>query len=325
MSDEELEPTPPAPNLAIGVDIGGTSIKFAVVDLDKGKTLKDTSCPTPNARADEIAGLVGRYVNVLVHSYPDIAAVGMGVPGAMNPDRTLVQYPPNFTQWTEEPFAEMVASKLVTIDHVVMDNDAKCAAIAEMHFGAAKNERFFMLATLGTGVGGAIVTNGEIFRGAFGGAGEFGHVIVDCNGPASLSGIHGVLEGFIGQRYLSERAIEKLGKYKKETPLRAFISTGLLDPKQISEAAHAGDAFSKDVLAEAGKYLGIAMATVASLLDIRLFIVSGGVAQAGDLLLDPAREALRANVLEQQRASVEIRPAKLGTRAGVVGAAFLTL
>lgn len=324
MTDEEIEQIQPVPNLAIGIDIGGTSIKCAVVDLDKGRTLKETSCLTPNADADTIADLVARYANVLVHSYPDIIAVGMGVPGAMNAERTIVQYPPNFTHWRSEPFAEMVASKLVTIDRVVMDNDAKCAALAEMNFGAAKGEAFFLLATLGTGVGGAIVTNGEIFRGAFGGAGEFGHVIVDCNGPISLSGIPGVLEGYIGQRYLSERTIEKLTKYKKETLLRQCIGTGLLDPKQIAEAATAGDQFSIDILSEAGKYLGIAMATVASLLDIRLFIVSGGVAQAGNLLLDSAREALQTNVLEQQRASVEIRPAKLGTKAGVIGAALLT-
>jgi glucokinase len=322
---EEVEQSAPAQNLAIGVDIGGTSIKFAVVDLDKGKTLKDTSCPTPNAPADEIAALVARYINVLVHSYPDIAAVGMGVPGAMNPERTLVQYPPNFTHWTTEPFAEMVAAKLVTIDTVKMDNDAKCAARAEMHFGSAKNEKFFLNVTLGTGVGGAIVSDGEIYRGAFGGAGEFGHVIVDCNGPVSLSGIRGVLEGYIGQRYLSEHTIAKLAKYKKETPLRALATSGPLEPKQIAEAAAAGDAFSIEVLAEAGKYLGVAMATVASLLDIRLFVVSGGVAQAGDLLLGPAREALRENVLEQQRASVEIRASKLGTKAGVIGAALLTV
>src|ERR1043165_128261 len=202
---------------AIGVDVGGTSIKFAVVDLEKGKVLKETSCPTPNASSDEIAALVARHCNVLVHSYPDLLRVGIGVPGAMNPERTIVHYPPNFPKWTEEPFADLVASKLQTIDAVMMDNDAKCAALAEMHFGAAKDEKFFLLATLGTGVGGAIVSNGEIYRGAFGGAGEFGHVIIDHNGPISLSGIRGVLEGYIGQRYLSERTLEKLASSKTQS------------------------------------------------------------------------------------------------------------
>jgi glucokinase len=313
------------PNIpVIGVDIGGTSIKFAVVDLEKGKVLKETSCSTPNGSADEIASLVARHTNVLLHSYPDITEVGLGVPGSMNEERTLVHYPPNFTKWTVEPFAEMVASKLAIIDKVVMDNDAKAAALAEMHYGAAVGEKYFLMATLGTGVGGAIVCDGKIFRGATGGAGEFGHVIIDHNGPMSLSGIPGVLEGYIGQRYLSNRAIERLAKSKKESSLRALAANGELEPKHLSAAAEEGDAIAIELLAEAGKYLGVAMATVTSLLDIRLFIVSGGVSQAGNFLLEPARKALHDHVLEHQRGWVEIRTAKLGIRAGVVGAALLT-
>ena len=307
----------------IGVDIGGTSIKFAVVDITNGKVLKETSCPTPNGTAKEVAALVARYANVLIHSYNHITRVGIGVPGAMNATRTIVNYPPNFTKWTSERFAEMVADELPIVEHVAMDNDAKCAALAEMYFGAAKNENFFLLATLGTGVGGAIVSNGEIFRGAFGGAGEFGHVMIDMNGHESLSGIRGVLEAYIGQRYLSERTLEKLSSGKIKSSLRSFLASRNLEPKDIADAAANGDEFAREVLAEAGGYLGTAMGTVATLLDIRLFIVTGGVAQAGDLLLDPARTALREHVLAHQRDSVEIRQAKLGIKAGVIGAAML--
>ena len=313
-----------APNLAIGVDIGGTSIKFAVVDLEKGKVLKETSCTTPNVSANDIASLVVKNINVLIHQYPDLSRIGLGVPGAMNAERTVVQYPPNFTLWKEEPLAEMIAAKLPIVDLVRMDNDAKCAATAEMRFGSAKNEKFFLLATLGTGVGGALVSNGEIYRGAFGGAGEFGHVIVDLNGVSSPSGVRGCLEAYIGQRFLSERTLDALSKSKQPSSLRKFIAGKILEPKDITEAAQEGDKFAIEVLADAGRYLGCAMATVANLLDIRLFLVAGGVAQAGDLLLEPARAALRENVLEQMRSSVEIRPAKLGTKAGVIGAALLT-
>ncbi|HYM19979.1 MAG TPA: ROK family protein [Candidatus Kapabacteria bacterium] len=308
---------------AIGIDIGGTTIKLAVVNLSNGKILKELSYPTPNVSAKEVAALVARYANVLIHSYTDVTHVGIGVPGSMNADRTVVNYPPNFTKWTSERFSEMVAAELPIVEHVIMDNDAKCAAIAEMQFGSAKNEQFFLLATLGTGVGGAIVSNGEIYRGAFGGAGEFGHVIIDMNGPESLSGIRGVLEAYIGQKYLSDRTLEKLLAGKRQSSLRTFLVSHSLEPKDISDAAIAGDEFAKEVLAESGRYLGIAMASVATLLDIRLFIVTGGVAQAGDLLLEPARIALRENVLAHQRDSVEIRQGKLGTKAGVVGAALL--
>jgi len=323
-----LDPTPetknPQPNLAVGVDIGGTSIKLGVVNLEKGKIIRETSFKTPNTTAIETAEILARHVNVLIHQYPDITSIGIGVPGAVNPERTLVQYPPNFPKWEIEPFAQYVKDALPISELVAMDNDAKAAALAEQKFGAAKNENYFLLATLGTGVGGAIVADGKIFRGAFGGAGEFGHIMINYEGPESLSGIRGVLEAYLGQKYLSEHTLDKLRDGKIKSSLRTFLPSANLEPKDIYEAAQAGDKFALEVLSEAGMILGIGFASVATLLDIRLFIVSGGVAQAGDLLLNPAREALRKNVLAHQRDSVEIRPAKLMTSAGIIGAALLT-
>lgn len=318
------KPETPPPDLAIGIDIGGTSIKLGVVNLDKGKILRESFFTTPNATAGDTAAILARHVNVLIHQYPDITSIGIGVPGAMNMERTLLHYPPNFPKWEIEPFAEYVKEALPISEVVVMDNDAKAAALAEQKFGSGKNEQFFLLATLGTGIGGAIIADGKIFRGAYGGAGEFGHIMIDYHGPESNSGIKGCLEAYLGQKYLSLQTIEKLRAGKMKSSLRTFLPTGSLEPKDIYEAAQAGDGFAKEVLSEAGKILGIGFATVAVLLDIRLFLVSGGVAQAGDLILAPAREALKANSLPHQRDSVEIRPAKLGTKAGIIGAALLT-
>lgn len=314
----------PAPDLVIGVDIGGTSIKLGAVNLEKGKVLRESSFTTPNATARDTATLIARHVNVLIHQYPDITSIGIGVPGAMNMDRTLVQYPPNFPKWEVEPLADYLKEALPIVETVVMDNDAKAAALAELKFGAAKDEKFFLYATLGTGVGGAIIADGKIFRGAFGGAGEFGHIMINYEGPESNSGIRGCLEAYLGQKYLSSQTIEKLRSSKKASALRSFLPSGSLEPKDIYEAAQAGDSFAKEVLSEAGKILGIGFASVATLLDIRLFIVSGGIAQAGDLLLDSAREALKENSLAHQKDTVEIRQSKLGTKAGIIGAALLT-
>ncbi len=318
------ETRPPAPDLAIGIDIGGTSVKLGVVDLLKGKILRETSFKTPDVTAKDMAALLARHIHVLIHQHSEITAIGIGVPGAMNLERTLVQYPPNFPKWEVEPLAEFVKEVVPIAETVVMDNDAKVAALAEQKFGAAKDEQFFLLATLGTGVGGAIIADGKIFRGAYGGAGEFGHIMIDYNGPESNSGIRGCLEAYMGQKYLSSQAIEKIKLSKKPSVLRSFLPNGNLEPKDIFEAAGSGDEFAKEVLADAGMILGIGFASVATLLDIRLFLVTGGVAQAGDLLLDSAREALRKNVLEHQRSTVEIRPAKLVTTAGIIGAALLT-
>src|SRR5438477_12769431 len=117
-------PTPdtPNPSLAIGVDIGGTSIKLGVVDTAKGKVLRETSFKTPNATARDTADILARHVNVLIHQYPDITSIGIGVPGAMNVERTLVQYPPNFPKWEVEPFAEYVKEAVATSELVAMDN-----------------------------------------------------------------------------------------------------------------------------------------------------------------------------------------------------------
>ncbi|MDP4219158.1 MAG: ROK family protein [Bacteroidota bacterium] len=324
MTEATPDTRSPKPDLAIGVDIGGTSTKLGVVDLSKGKILRETSFTTPNSTALDMAALLARHINVLIHQYPDITSIGIGVPGAMNADRTLVQNPPNFPKWEVEPLTEYVKAAVPISELVVMDNDAKVAALAEQRFGAAKNEQFFLLATLGTGVGGAIIADGKIFRGAFGGAGEFGHIMIDYNGPESNSGIRGCLEAYLGQKYLSAQTVEKLKASKKASSLRSFLPAGNLEPKDIYGAAQNGDDFAKEVLAEAGMILGIGFASVATLLDIRLFLVTGGVAQAGDLLLAPAREALRKNVLAHQRDSVEIRPAKFVTSAGMIGAALLT-
>ena len=327
MKDEKeinLSLVPHSPSLSIGVDVGGTTIKLGVVDLAKGKILRESSFTTPNATARDTAGMLARHINILIHQYPDITSIGIGVPGAMNMERTLVQNPPNFPKWEVEPFAEYVKEAVPISELVVMDNDAKAAAVAEQKFGSAKDEKFFLLATLGTGIGGAIIADGKIFRGAFGGAGEFGHIMINYEGPDSLSGIKGCLEAYLGQKYLSTRTIEKIRASKKPSALRSFLPSGNLEPKDIYEAAQAGDGFAKEILAEAGMILGIGFASVATLLDIRLFIVSGGMAQAGDLLLNSARDSLRKNVLAHQSDSVEIRESKLGTKAGIIGAALLT-
>ena len=309
--------------LVIGVDIGGTIIKCGVVDPAKGKVLKEISTATPNANSHDIAKLVARQVNILSHSYPDIMDVGIGVPGSLNPERTLAKYPPNFPLWSEEPLAEYVKQALPHFDRVEMDNDANAATLAEATFGAGKKEKYFLLATLGTGVGGGIWADGAIFRGAFGGAGEFGHISIAYDGDECNCGSRGCIEAYIGRQYLIKRTVAKLTTSKTPSSLRSKLPPNLLDPKDITEAAMNGDAFAIDVLKESGNLLGVAFANVAKLLDIRTFIVTGGIAEAKELLLVSARESLIGNVFVNQKESVRIVESKLANKAGVIGAALL--
>ncbi len=317
---EEVVPTN---HLVIGVDIGGTIIKCGVVDLKKGKVLKEISTPTPNATAKDIAKLVARQVNILSHSYPDIMNVGIGVPGSLNVERTLVKYPPNFPMWQEEPLAEYVKEALPHFDRVAIDNDADAATLAEATYGAGKDQDLFLLVTLGTGVGGGIWMNAAVFRGSEGGAGEFGHISIAYDGEQCNCGSRGCIEAYIGRDYLIKRTVAKLLASKTASSLRSKLPPNLLDPKDITEAAIAGDTFAKDILKEAGTLLGVAMGNVAKLLDIRTFIVTGGIAQAKELLLAPAQESLVRNVFMNQQLAVRILESKLGNKAGIIGAALL--
>jgi glucokinase len=313
----------PERQLSIGVDIGGTTIKSGVVDTAKGKVLKTTIADTPRANSKDIAKLVARQINILLHSFTEITQVGVGVPGSLNEERTLVQYPPNFPLWESEPFAEYLRKELPHFDKVEIDNDANAATLAEATLGAGKGESHFLLATLGTGVGGGIWSNGCIYRGKYGGAGEFGHISIDYNGPLCGCGAKGCIEAFIGKNYLVTRTIEKLLSSGSASSLTKYLPTKSLDPKHISEAANNGDVFAQGVLTEAGIMLGSAMASVAKLLDIRTFIVSGGIAEAGEHLLKPARTALLDNVFTNQKIDTILISSSLGEDTGIIGASLL--
>ncbi len=310
-------------SLSIGVDIGGTTIKSGVVDISKGKVLKTTVTDTPIASSLDIAKLVARQVNILLHSYPEIVEVGVGVPGSLNQERTHVQYPPNFPLWGNEPFIEHLQKELPHFDKVEIDNDANAATLAEATFGAGKGESHFLLVTLGTGVGGGIWSNGFIYRGKFGGAGEFGHISIDYNGPICGCGSKGCIEAFIGKDYLVSRTTNKLLGSKITSSLTKWLPSKALEPKHMAEAALAGDLFAQEVLSEAGTMLGVAMANVAKLLDVRTFIVSGGIAEAGELIISSSRISLENNVFANQKGSVSLVESKLGLQSGVIGASLL--
>jgi glucokinase len=212
---------------------------------------------------------------------------------------------------------------LPEFDNILMDNDAKVATLAEARFGAGKGESHFLLITLGTGVGGGIWADGKIFRGATGGAGEFGHVSVDHHGEECGCGARGCIEAYIGRSYFIARARRRYLDERPDTTLSSLLESNTCEPEDIARLASDGDTFSRELLAEAGTLLGAACASTAKLLDVSLFIVGGGIAQAGDLLFDSARESLLANVFAHQRSAVRIVPAALGPSAGIIGAALI--
>jgi glucokinase len=312
--------------MLLGVDIGGTTVKLGVVDTATGSVVAESSFPTPQTDSRDVAQAIAARARGLKSAYPEINRLGVGTPGSMNQDGSLVRYPPNMPGWKEEPLKAYLQEFLPELERIEVDNDANVAALAEAHHGAGRGLSHFLLVTLGTGIGGAIYSTEEkfvgIYRGASGGAGEFGHTSIDLNGSKCNCGSRGCIEVYLGQHYLSERTRKKLMDDPSITSMLP-AEENELTPKLIADAMNAGDVFAQSVFEEAGMLLGVALANVANLLDMHVFIIGGGVAEAGSVLFDAAFASLQSRVLTNLRPVVEIRKAQFGNRAGMIGAAML--
>jgi glucokinase len=309
----------------LGIDIGGTAIKLAIVWSD-GRLARAESIPT-EADAGPERALV-RLLEGIRRLGADegletaeMRAVGLASAGIVDADRNIVLDAPNLRSWQEFPFAGRLGDALQV--PAFLENDVNAMAFGEWHCGAGQRTRSLLCLTLGTGVGGGIVLDGRIYRGAHGGAGEVGHVTVQRDGPECTCGSTGCLERYVGARWIVERARGHLARDSRPSRLRDG-SLEALSPRVVSEAAEAGDAIAAAVLEETGVWLGVGLASLANVLDPERIVVGGGIARAGNALFEPARRTLRARAMSVQRA-VEVVPAALGNDAAVVGAALLAL
>jgi glucokinase len=306
---------------AIGIDVGGTKINAFRVTRD-GTVAERTSRPTP---ADDEAATLSAMVELarsLLTS--DVIAVGVGAAGMIDSKEGVLGFAPNLA-WRNLPIAERMRDALGLPCQV--DNDASMAAYGEFRFGAGRGYRHLLLVTVGTGLGGGIVSDGRLFRGANGFASEIGHIIVEPGGPLCGCGNHGCWE-----QVAAGRAIDRMGREEArehEHSILRRLAGG--DPDEVTgelvtQAAMQGDDAAKRILAEAGRRLGQGIAGLVNVLDPQVVVVGGGAIVAGDLLLDPARAAfLDAVEGPEYRPRVPIVPAELGNDAGAVGAATLAL
>jgi len=290
--------------LAVGVDIGGTKVAAGVVDAS-GAVLATTRRDTPDDDAQAALDAVVSVVEEL-RSGHDVSAVGVAAAGYVSADRTTMLFAPNLP-WQDVPVRDEVAGRVDL--PVVVENDANAAAWAEYRFGAGQGEPDLVCLTVGTGIGAGIVLDGALYRGRFGIAGEPGHVCVVCDGEPCGCGNAGCLE-----QYASGTA---LARYVRE---RGGTATGA----EITALARGGDEVALEAFRLVGWWLGRGLADMASLLDPGLFVVGGGVADAGDLLLEPARASFAEHLSGRgHRPLADVRLASLGNAAGVVGAADL--
>lgn len=311
---------------AIGIDLGGTNLKAGVVSRNDGIiSLKSISTPAgagPSGILDAIARIAG---DLETEAGVEISGIGIGSPGAINWERTTVGHPPNFPGWTNVNVAAETQSRLNRPDlPVIVENDANVAGLGSAFFGAGRPYDSFIMVTLGTGVGGAIIYRNRIFRGATGGAGEIGHMTIDYEGPMARSGVAGAIEAYLGQQFLSEHARARL--LNRDDSLVHEMTGGDLsrvDPLLLFEAASEGDDAAREILAWAGHKLGCLLGSAVNLLDIRKIVVGGGVSGAGDYILGPARETLRHYVMPGLQDGLEIVVEGRGNEAAVTGAAQL--
>ena len=324
-----MDDDPPADHFAIGVDLGGTNLKVALVERARG-VIARTSIPShsadgPGAVLDQMVVGVEDVIEVLPPG-ARVAGVGIGAPGAVSLDRQTVRKPPNFPGWDVINLREALTPRLAghPVDGLVLvDNDANVAGLGSAFYGAGIPFDSFIMVTLGTGVGGAIITGKRLFRGMTGAAGEIGHVSIDYEGPYSRAGVPGAIEAYLGQRYLSHHARYQL--LARETDLHTMAGHELhdMDPRQLHTAAAAGDGAAREVLAWAGHKLGVMLGSVVNLLDVRKIVVGGGTSQAAEYLLDPARESLLRHTMPSMMEGLELVRETKGNEVALLGAARL--
>ncbi len=306
--------------LYIGVDIGGTKVLAGEVTAD-GSVVRTALRETPGRRVP--AALVEAALSEAIEEVAagrEVSAVGLAAAGFVDTTRTRVLFAPHLPWRGDDVVARLSAAWSVP---VVMDNDANCTALAETAYGAARVATSAVIVNLGTGIGGAILLGGELWRGAGGMAGEFGHQQVVPEGLPCPCGRRGCWEQYCSGNALVRHARERLAA----SPVLERAcggDPGALTGAMVTEAAGQGDAVSLAAFAEVGGWLGTGLANLVAGIDPALLVIGGGVAAAGRLLLDPARAALATSLVgAEDRVVPPVVPAALGPESGLIGAAWL--
>lgn len=308
--------------LTVGVDVGGTKVAAGVVS-ESGEVLDECRRETPE---DDTIGLEQVIVDVvkLLTAKHEVEAVGIGVAGYIDAERATVLFTPNLA-WRRAPLREAIESRVQL--PVVVENDVNAAAWGEFQFGAGEDVNDLLMVAVGTGVGGGIVIKGEIVRGSFGVAGEVGHFRVVPQGHPCGCGQRGCWEQYASGTALVREARRRIaagdgGGHRLLAAVAGDVDA--IDGPAITALAQQHDPLCVDLLADAGTWLGEGIASVTTVLDSGVVVVGGGVSEAGELLLGPAREAFAKSLpAAEHRPHLELRLATLGNEAGMIGAADL--
>ena len=308
--------------LAIGVDIGGTKVAGGVVD-DRGAIIELTRRDTPGTDVKATEAVIADVVRELSGRHR-VSAVGVGAAGWIANDRATVLFSPHLA-WRNEPLRDALVRAIGM--PVVVENDANAAAWAEYRFGAAQGARVVVMVTLGTGIGGGLVVSGVLYRGAYGVSCEYGHMSIVPDGRRCACGNRGCLEMYASGTALALDARELAAIAPVAAHRLLELAGGDLDRLTgplVTQAAREGDPAAVEIYQTMGRWLGRGLANLAAVIDPTVFVIGGGVSEAGELLLAPARQTFTEGLTGRGfRPAAEIRPAELGPLAGLVGAADL--
>ena len=310
-------------SLTVGVDVGGTKVLGGVVDAS-GKVLATSRRDTPREGGNELTKTIATVALELMQDH-SITAVGVSAAGFVSSDRKTMLATPNIADWNGVQL-DVELTKLIGLP-VVIENDANAAAWGEAKFGAGRNQAHMMMLTIGTGVGGGIVVNNELYRGAFGIAAEFGHLRVVPEGHLCGCGARGCFEQYASGSALRRHAREAISASPDLARNLLARGDGTIDGltgQAITDAAREGDAVALAAFQTTAQYLGAGIASLAVLLDPSCVVIGGGVIDAGEILLAPTREAMKRYMpFAGKHPYPEIVAAELGNEAGLVGVADL--
>jgi len=313
-------------NYAIGVDLGGTNLVAGLVS-SAGRVVFNRKLKTEANKGRKVAvGNIEKAIQLVLdgctpEQKKGLKGIGIGAPGLVDHRKGIVRNPPNLKGWNEVHLAKIMSGKFKLPAYV--GNDANVYALGEHTFGAGKGADCMVCITLGTGMGGGLILNNQLYVGSFQTAGELGHVIIDSKGKRCNCGNFGCVERYVGNSYIVERALEKIKQGRKTTVVKIAGGLDKITPKALSEAANSGDKLAREVWKETGAYAGAALSSIINTLGPRVVVIGGGVSRAGRLILDPIKAEVKKRVFKYLAQRVKIVLGTLGDDAAVLGSASL--
>ena len=310
----------------IGCDLGGTNIKAGLVNIDTGKLLLSKNTPTlaqgrEAAVMRRIAGLIEELIGESGLDRKEIRGVGVSAPGVLDLEKGLTKFLTNFPgKWPDVPLRDTLEEALKF--PVSLLNDVRAITLGEFTYGAGRNVGDMACFAIGTGIGGGLVLNGDLVLGINGTGGELGHMTIDVNGPRCGCGNYGCVETFASGPAIASMAAKAV-RQGQTTMIGEIVGYDLnkINARIVAQAAESGDEIAQEIWDFAGKALGTGIANVMVAFGPRRVVISGGVAQAGNLLLDPVKRTIQERVFVMPKEAVEIVLGELGTDAGILGMA----